>query len=262
MACLPYLARMSWKVPDNFDVALVKPEPVHELRSVGLPRRLQMVAGMVPEGQPVVDIGTDHGRLPLALVRAGRATRVIAADVNEAPLMGAKRSIAQAGLSAEIETRLGDGFDVLQAGEATVATLAGMGGERMVEIVEARSPVELGIETLILQPNSHASEVRMMLWKQGWAVEDEQLCVDGGRIYLAMRACSASATLDELSLQEVLVGRSLPERGGALFRAWLVMLREHAMARLKGVRAGGCDLAEIALCEARLSLYEELMSKK
>jgi len=253
---------MSWKVPDNFDLASVKQGPDLDLRAVGLSRRLQMVAGMIPQGRSVVDIGTDHGRLPLALIRAGRVTRVIAADVNDAPLEGAKLRIVQAGLEAEIETRLGDGFEVLEAGEVTVAILAGMGGERMVEIIEARSPAELGVETLILQPNSHASEVRMMLWKQGWSVEDEQLCVDGGRIYLAMRAHSVSESLDEPSLQEVLVGRSLAERGGALFRAWLVMLREHAMARLKGVRAGGCDLAEIALCEARLSLYEDLMSKK
>lgn len=69
--------------------------------------RLGAVASMVEEGSKVLDIGTDHGYLPIALVRAGRAERVIAGDVNEEPIRNAQKSVeAEADhIASKIEAR-------------------------------------------------------------------------------------------------------------------------------------------------------------
>ena len=69
--------------------------------------RLGAVASMVEEGSNVLDIGTDHGYLPIALVRAGRAERVIAGDVNEEPIRNAQKNVeAQADhIASKIEAR-------------------------------------------------------------------------------------------------------------------------------------------------------------
>ena len=55
--------------------------------------RLGAVASMVQEGSRVLDVGTDHGYLPIALVRSGRAERVIAGDVNHEPIRNARWSV-------------------------------------------------------------------------------------------------------------------------------------------------------------------------
>jgi ribosomal protein L11 methylase PrmA len=53
----------------------------------------------------VLDVGTDHGYLPIALVKAGRAERVIAGDVNAEPIRNAQKSVAaeHADIASKIE---------------------------------------------------------------------------------------------------------------------------------------------------------------
>ena len=53
--------------------------------------RLQTVADFVPRGSVIADIGTDHGYLPIELIKSGKCTKAVAADVNEGPLFAAKR---------------------------------------------------------------------------------------------------------------------------------------------------------------------------
>ena len=72
--------------------------------------RLQTVADFVPRGSVIADIGTDHGYLPIELIKSGKCTKAVAADVNEGPLFAAKRSVRAAGLCAQIDIRLGSGL--------------------------------------------------------------------------------------------------------------------------------------------------------
>ena len=58
--------------------------------------RLRAIAALVPEDcQCLADIGTDHGYLPAALLRAGRCRRAIAADIGAAPLHQPQFSVLQ-----------------------------------------------------------------------------------------------------------------------------------------------------------------------
>ena len=54
--------------------------------------RLKTIESLVPKGARVADIGTDHGHLPISLVRGKVATKVIACDINEKPLANAKEN--------------------------------------------------------------------------------------------------------------------------------------------------------------------------
>ena len=250
---------MSWKLPHSFDSAaadLVLPDHV---LAMNLPARLQMVASMVPRGQTLVDIGTDHARLPIALVASGWCETAIAADLRSRPLEGASDNIARAGLVGRVVPRLGDGFDVLSEGEAGVATLAGMGGENIGELIARGRPAALGVETMVVQANTNPHLVRGALWACGWRLEDERLCVDGARMFLTLLARAGQREGPAPSLSETMLGSFLPDRGGVLYEAWLGALFDHAETRLEGVRTGGRDHSEIALCEAVLSLYEGLM---
>ena len=53
---------------------------------IKLSQRLEMLGSLVPRGQAVADIGTDHGYLPIYLIQKGISPRVIASDVNQGPL--------------------------------------------------------------------------------------------------------------------------------------------------------------------------------
>ena len=62
-----------------------------------LSKRLETVASFVPKGSNIADIGTDHGYVPIYLVREGLAEHAVAMDVRKGPLERAKAHVAEAG---------------------------------------------------------------------------------------------------------------------------------------------------------------------
>ena len=52
--------------------------------------RLSAVADMVTEGNRLVDVGCDHGYLPVYLVMNKKIPKAIAADIGEGPLSRAR----------------------------------------------------------------------------------------------------------------------------------------------------------------------------
>ena len=60
--------------------------------------RLKLVASFVTEGGTVADIGTDHGYIPIYLIKEGISNHVIAMDVVDGPLSRAKSHIKKYGL--------------------------------------------------------------------------------------------------------------------------------------------------------------------
>ncbi|MCL1845538.1 MAG: class I SAM-dependent methyltransferase, partial [Defluviitaleaceae bacterium] len=115
--------------------------------------RLAAVLSCVEKCGVLADIGTDHAYLPIEAVRAGLCERAIACDVSVGPLEFAARNIRAAGLCDEtfcneaddnswqtyglIETRLGDGLAPLAADKADCIVIAGMGGMKIIEILQA-----------------------------------------------------------------------------------------------------------------------------
>ena len=69
-------------------------------------------------GSIVADIGTDHAYVPIFLMETGQIAGAVAMDVNRGPLERAEENIRRSGLADRIKTRLSDGFESLEAGEA------------------------------------------------------------------------------------------------------------------------------------------------
>ena len=93
-----------------------------------LSKRLSAVAEFVTPGGCLVDVGTDHGYVPIALLEQKKISSAIAMDVNRGPLERAREHIAQYQMGDYIETRLSDGLHALRAGEGDSLLIAGMGG--------------------------------------------------------------------------------------------------------------------------------------
>lgn len=152
-----------------------------------LSKRLAAVAGMVTKGNVVCDVGCDHGYVSIYLVQAGIAPRVIAMDVRSGPLSQAKGHISMYGLSEYIETRLSDGVDTLQIGEADTLILAGMGGRLMEGILTRGREKIFAMKELILQPQSEIAAFRKFLRKAGLKIVAEDMVYEEGKFYPMMR---------------------------------------------------------------------------
>lgn len=158
------------------------------MRKFSLSERMAAVAALVPQGTIVCDVGCDHGFVAIYLVREGICPKVIAVDIHRGPLLRAREHIRQAGLSAQIDTRLSDGLRALKAGEADCMVAAGMGGRLIVKIMEDGLGRIREMRSLILQPQSEIAFVRKFLREQGFLIVKEDMVFEDGKFYPMMLA--------------------------------------------------------------------------
>lgn len=156
-----------------------------------LSARLLAAASLVRPGYTAADIGCDHGKLAVYLVKAGRCPIVIAADLRAGPLAAAKALVEKEGLSGQIDCRLGDGLTVLCPGEAQDFVLAGMGGETIGAILAAAPWVKDPALSFVLVPATGHSRLRRFLYEQGFQLNAEQPLFENGHWYTVMRAAYA-----------------------------------------------------------------------
>lgn len=172
-----------------------------------LSKRLLAVARLVTEGAFVADIGTDHGYIPIYLVKNKIISGAIAMDINEGPLARAREHILKEGLEQRIETRLSDGFSKLEPGEADTVIAAGMGGGLIIRIMKACPGVTEITGEFILQPQSEIGKVRKYLNDSGFAVAAEDMAEEEGKFYPMMKVVHGIEP--KLTEEELRYGRIL-----------------------------------------------------
>ncbi len=150
--------------------------------------RLKTVASFVTEGMKVADIGTDHAYVPIYLIKNGKIPSALAMDIGVGPLKRAKDHIAEQGLKEQIETRLSDGFSAFQKGEAQSIVIAGLGGELMIQILQAGKEVLSEVSEFILSPHSEIHRVRSFLMDQGFSIIKETMLYEEGIYYTIIKA--------------------------------------------------------------------------
>ena len=143
---------------------------------------------MVRRGNTVADIGTDHAYLPAYLVLNGISPKALACDVRKGPLDNAKKTVEQYGIADRITLRLSDGFDKIDPSEADDFIMCGMGGTLMEELVSRTEWLKDSSKRIIVQPQSHAEDIRRYFIENGFEILFEDACIDSGKIYCAMSA--------------------------------------------------------------------------
>lgn len=146
-------------------------------------KRLERVASHISKGSIVLDIGTDHGYIPVFLVKKGVSPSAIAADVNKKPLDKAKELIAENKMNDKVETRLGSGFEIIKDGEVDEVIIAGMGGVLISDLITAAGEIPKKLKKLVLQPMQAQKELRKYLLKNGYEIIEEELVKEDGRIF-------------------------------------------------------------------------------
>ena len=155
-------------------------------RMIELSPRLAAVGRLVPGGAPLVDVGTDHAYLPAALVQRGHIPSAVAADLRQGPLSRARETVREYGLTGKIAFRLCDGLTGIRPEEAGSIAIAGMGGETIAHILSAAPWVREQGVSLVLQPMSSLSDLRLWLQRNGYAIVREELAREGETLYTVM----------------------------------------------------------------------------
>lgn len=164
-----------------------------------LSRRLQTIASLVNQGSFVVDIGTDHAYIPIYLIEQNITNKVIASDVSNKVIEGARKNIERRNLGEKITLRVSDGLKNISEA-VDEAIISGMGTETIKKILKyPRIP-----HTLIIQSNNNLAELRMFMKNLGYKIEKEIVVFDG--IYYDI--IKYEKGIDNLTEEEIIFGKS------------------------------------------------------
>lgn len=145
-------------------------------------KRLYKLADCIRTGDSVADIGTDHGYVPMLLMKDGRSPHVIMSDISEGSLAKAVETFKLTGLMdkvSEDDFRVGDGLETLRPSETDEVIIAGLGGHTIKDILDADIDKSRSFSRLVLQPRKHSGTLRYYLYTHGWETEAEYLAEEG-----------------------------------------------------------------------------------
>ena len=204
---------------------------------VQLSDRLTAIAEMVTEGNRLVDVGCDHGYLPVYLMLQHKIPGAIATDVGKGPLTRAQEHIAQYHMEAYIETRLCNGLSEIRSGEGDALVIAGMGGPLMERILSEGRHALPGFQELILQPQSDISHFRRFVMQNGYQIIQEEMILEDGKFYPIMKAVTYEGERPAVwSREEEMFGRLLLERKHPVLKLYLereLRIRSEISAQLE-----------------------------
>lgn len=143
-----------------------------------LPKRLASIVSQIPGGSRVADIGSDHGYLPIELVKRG-FPRPIATEHAPGPYQQCAESIA----GYDIDLRFGSGLAPISPAEVDVVVIAGMSGQTIQEILVQSWDKVKQIGMFILQPMLGAEELRLFLLEREIGISHEWLVKERGKYY-------------------------------------------------------------------------------
>ncbi len=196
-----------------------------------------MAARMVRKGNTVADIGTDHAYLPAYLVLNGISPKALACDVRKGPLDNARKTVEHYGIDDKIILRLSDGFDEIEPFEAQDFIMCGMGGTLMQELVSRAYWLKDSSKRIIVQPQSHAEDIRRFFVENGFKILFEDACTDGGKLYCAMAAEYTDKKIN-VPISYIYTGK-LPECKKPEAKLYLENIRTRLIKKLEAEKLHG-----------------------
>lgn len=217
-----------------------------------LSKRLSTVADFVSQDAVLLDVGSDHAYLPIALLEKNKIERAIAGEVVEGPYQSAVKNVASSGLSDRIAVRLADGLAALKPSDrVTVITICGMGGRLIADILDAGKDKLKDVQRLVLQANNREDDLRSWLQANGFSIIEETIMTENNKHYEIIVAEHGEMTLSrrELRFGPKLLGhqtdsfhqkweRELAKLDHALASIphHLVLEREHIIAKIAEIK--------------------------
>lgn len=151
---------------------------------MNLSNRLKTISEMIDNNtKTIVDVGTDHGYIPIYLAKNKKIDYAIASDINKGPVEKAKLNIKNYSLENRIKCRLGGGLTTIKKNEVEAAIIAGMGGNLIRDIIEESLDVFKNLDYVILQPVQNPEVLKEYIYSKGYDILDENLVKEDEKFY-------------------------------------------------------------------------------
>lgn len=183
---------------------------------VNLDIRLKAVYNMAEKCDTFLDVGSDHGYLPLHLIKNNIINKAVVSDINEGPLNNAKENFEMHKMRDKAKFILTGGLRDIDTTDIDAVSICGMGGELMINILEEDKIKAKGFDYLIVQPMNSVNLLRKYLYENGYRVIKEDLVRDKHHFYNILKVIPEK---DERKFDEIFfdLGFGLFEEGNKNF---------------------------------------------
>ncbi len=171
-----------------------------------LSKRLQSLTKYIKRDDKLIDIGCDHALLDIYLVKSDIINNMIVSDVHENALQAGIDNIKLNKLTNKIDTRLGNGLNVLSdEDDIDTILISGMGSSTIIEILN--HPYLKNINKLIIQSNNDHELLRKKISSLGYIIKEEEFLIDKNKQYINIVFVKGNKkyTNDELRYGPILI---------------------------------------------------------
>lgn len=146
-----------------------------------LSKRLQAIHDMLPIGV-TADVGSDHGKLMIALFKSGKITKGYAIENKKGPYQRLVKALEAEGLIDKIVPLFSDGIEDLPP-EVKNIVLAGMGGDLIIKILKKHLEKLKLVSTIIVDAHGAVAKVREEISQMGYIIADEKMIKEDDKFY-------------------------------------------------------------------------------
>ncbi|MDD4187442.1 MAG: class I SAM-dependent methyltransferase [Bacilli bacterium] len=146
-----------------------------------LSKRLKSIAGLIYRTDNVIDIGCDHAKLGIYLVKNKILNYLLVSDVNQNAIENGIKNIKKNKLEKKIDARLGYGLEVIDVHTDT-AVISGLGTNTIIKILS--NPNLKQIKKLIIQANNDHFLLRRFMVLKGFYISHESVVYEKGHYYI------------------------------------------------------------------------------
>lgn len=217
-----------------------------------LSKRLQAIADMVSDNKIVADVGSDHGYIPIELIKTQKCPKAFAMDINKGPIDRAIENATLNKVDDKITFLLSDGMEKLNPNDCESVIIAGMGGDLILKILQ-ESKINDTVDEFIVSPHTKQWLVREYFINNGFKIVNEQMLMDAGKYYQIIKAIRK--TNDEVYQQtDLMYGKILLDKKDSTLKKYLEkeLSKYKKIAENKNVRE---ILEKITLIESALKRY-------
>lgn len=220
-------------------------------------KRLEAIINLIDYNKSVIDVGTDHGLVPLYLGKNGISEDILATDISSKSLSKLEERLTP-DLRKVIKTQVTDGFKGLEEKPNQIAIIAGMGGVNIIEILKASEGFVSNLDYLILEPNIGSEKLRAYLNENSYKILKEDLVFDK-KYYEILKVTKGKD--DEYELSRIYFGKGPVEEKNPILREKLALEYPKNLAFRDEILKNSKTKKGLDILEERIRAMEEVLRK-
>lgn len=218
-------------------------------------KRLEKIANLVEEGKSVIDIGTDHGLVPLYLAKNEISKDILATDISKKSLQKLEDKIDE-NLKKIIKTQVCDGLETIEVKENQIAIIAGMGAVSIIEILNKNIEKVRKLDYVICEGNIGNEKLRKFLNENNFYIDKDFLIKDGRKHYDIIRFKNGKDR--KISLGEIYFGKFIYQDFNPLLMKRIDQIYKKNLKFKESIEKFSENKEGLDLIEERLKAIEEV----